>query len=39
MVEPQESSTSSKMLSKQFNCSAELMDDGIKLSEEMVAVA
>ena len=27
------------MLSKQFNCSAELMDDGIKLSEEMVAVA
>ena len=39
MVEPQESSTRSKILSKQQNYASKILNEGKKLPEEMVAVA
>ena len=39
MVEPQESSIRKNMLSKQQNSAAELMSEGKRLPEEMIAAA
>ena len=39
MVEPQESSTRSKILKKQQNSAGKIMNEGRKLPEEMVAAA